>query len=299
MRKIIVIALTLASLISCTQKAQRADAYGNFEATEITVSAEANGKIISCKLEEGEQLSKGQVVIQIDTTALQLKKAQLEAAKNVIYAKSKGVLSQIEVLKAQKNTALTNKKRAEALLADKVGSQKQLDDIKGKIAVINRQISSIEAQNAGVVNEVKKIDAQIREITHQIALSKVRNPVAGTVLVKYVEPGEITGFGRPLYKIADLKHMLFKAYISEPQLSNIKTGQTVNLKIDTPEGLKTYPGNVVWIASKAEFTPKIIQTKEERVNLVYALKVAVNNDGSLKIGMPGEMWLQVPKETKE
>jgi len=230
-------------------------------------------------------------VAQLDTLALQLKKEQLEVAKSVIFSKSKGVLSQISVLKAQKKTAFINKKRIEGLLADKVGTQKQLDDIKGKIAVINRQISSIEAKNAGVVNEVKKIDAQIREIAYQISKAKIINPVDGTVLVKYVEAGEVTAFGRPLYKIADMKQLTFKGYISELQLSQVKTGQQITVKIDTPNGSKDYQGTISWIASDAEFTPKIIQTKEERVNLVYAIKVQVKNDGFLKIGMPAEMWI--------
>ncbi len=165
-----------------------------------------------------------------------------------------------------------------------------MDDVNGKISVINRQIRSIEIQNAGVVNEVKKLDAQIKEIEHQISKCKIINPVDGTVLIKYVEPNEITGFGRPLYKIADMSKMLFKGYVSEPQMATLKIGQEVTLKIDAPDGMKDYTGKISWIASQAEFTPKIIQTKEERVKLVYAIKIAVVNDGSLKIGMPGEMW---------
>ncbi len=291
MKNIILLILSTLLVTSCSRETTKADAYGNFEATEITVSSESNGKIIQLNLEEGVNLSRGVQVAQLDTIALQLKKDQLEVAKSVIFSKSKGVLSQISVLKAQKKTAFINKKRIEGLLADKVGTQKQLDDIKGKIAVINRQISSIEAKNAGVVNEVKKIDAQIREIAYQISKAKIINPVDGTVLVKYVEAGEVTAFGHPLYKIADMKQLTFKGYISELQLSQVKTGQQVTVKIDTPNGSKDYQGTISWIASDAEFTPKIIQTKEERVNLVYAIKVQVKNDGFLKIGMPAEMWI--------
>ena len=291
MKKLAILLINLFVAISCSDDIQKADAYGNFEATEITISSESNGKIIHLDLKEGESISKGKTIAQIDTIALQLKKEQLEVAKSVIYTKSKGVLSQINVLNAQKATAKINKTRVENLIADKVGTQKQLDDVNGQISVIDRQIRSIEVQNAGVVNEAKKLDAQIKEIEHQISKSKVINPIDGTVLVKYVEPNEITGFGRPLYKIADMSKMLFKGYVSEPQMANLKIGQEVNLKIDAPDGMKNYKGNVSWIASQAEFTPKIIQTKEERVNLVYAIKVSVINDGSLKIGMPGEMWL--------
>jgi len=291
MTRNIIFLILITSLYACNKSKLKADAYGNFEATEITVSSETNGKIILFNLTEGEHLSKGQLVAQIDSIALQLKKEQLTVAKSVIYTKSKGVLSQISVLKAQKETALINKKRAENLLADKVGSQKQLDDINGQISVINRQIHSIEVQNASVVNEAKKIDAQIKEIQNQITKCKIVNPVDGTVLVKYSEAQEITSFGRPLYKIADMTQMQFKGYVSGPQMANLEVGQEVTLKIDTVDGMKDFNGTIGWIASEAEFTPKIIQTKEERVNLVYAIKVSVKNDGSLKIGMPGEMWL--------
>ena len=293
MKKLAILLMIITTLSACNENIQKADAYGNFEATEVTISSESNGKIIQLDLSEGETISKGKIIAQIDTIALQLKKEQLEVAKSVIYTKSKGVLSQISVLKAQKSTANINKSRVENLIADKVGTQKQLDEVNGQISVINRQIRSIEVQNAGVVNEAKKLDAQIKEIEYQITKSKIINPVDGTVLVKYVEPNEITGFGRPLYKIADMKQMLFKGYISEPQMANLKIGQKVTIKIDAPDAeMKDYVGSVSWIASQAEFTPKIIQTKEERVNLVYAIKVSVENDGSLKIGMPAEMWLK-------
>ncbi len=292
MKKLAILLISLFVVSSCSDDIQKADAYGNFEATETTISSESNGKIIHLDLTEGETISKGKTIAQIDTIALQLKKEQLVVAKSVIYTKSKGVLSQISVLNAQKSTAKINKTRVENLIADKVGTQKQLDEVNGQISVINRQIRSIEVQNAGVVNEAKKLDAQIKEIEYQITKSKVINPIEGTVLVKYVEPNEITGFGRPLYKIANMNQMLFKGYVSEPQMANLKIGQEVTLKIDAPDGMKDYKGSVSWIASQAEFTPKIIQTKEERVNLVYAIKVSVENDGSLKIGMPGEMWLK-------
>lgn len=292
MKNIIILIVSLLSIASCNKNNNKADAYGNFEATEITISSEINGKILQLEITEGETIPEGKLVAQIDTISLQLKKDQLEVAKSVIYTKSKGVLSQISVLNAQKETAKINKKRAENLLADKVGSQKQLDDVNGQISVINQQIRSIETQNAGVVNEAKKLDAQIRELDNQLTKCKIKNPVAGTVLVKYAEANEITSFGRPLYKIADLSNMQFKGYVSEPQMANIDVGQEVVIKIDSTDEMKEYKGIISWIASEAEFTPKIIQTKEERVNLVYAIKVIVENDGSLKIGMPGEMWVK-------
>ncbi len=220
-----------------------------------------------------------------------LKKEQLIASKNVISSKSKGVLSQIKVLKSQLKTATVSKKRTENLIAANAGTQKQLDDIDGKIDMINNQIISVETQNAPIVNELKSIDVQVKQIEDQINKSILKNPVNGTVLVKYAEPNEVTAFGKPLYKIADLSTMLLRVYVSETQLADIKIGQEVTVKIDSGDDMKNYNGIITWIASEAEFTPKIIQTKEERVNLVYAVKISVKNDGSLKIGMPAEMWI--------
>ncbi len=289
--KILGILVLTVTIASCGDGNKKADGYGNFEATEITVSAESSGKLIHFSVKEGAVIDKGTLAGVIDTTQLSLKKAQLEAGKNVIYSKSKGVLSQINVLKAQRRTAIVNKKRVENLIKENASTQKQLDDIIGKIDVINQQISSVESQNAPIVNEVKSIDAQLAQINDQIKKSSIINPVNGTVLVKYVEPNEITAFGRPLYKVADLTNMILRVYISETQLANVKVGQTVTVKIEAGDGMKDYSGKVSWVASSAEFTPKIIQTKEERVNLVYAVKIDVKNDGSLKIGMPAEMWI--------
>jgi HlyD family secretion protein len=166
-----------------------------------------------------------------------------------------------------------------------------LDQANSQVDVLKKQIQNVETQNAPIVNEVKSIDAKVAQIEEQIAKSKITNPIKGTVLTKYAEPGEIVSFGKPLYKIADLEEMTLRVYVSETQLPNIKIGQQVNVKIDSGEEMKDYQGTISWISASAEFTPKIIQTKEERVNLVYAVKVTVKNDGSLKIGMPAEMWI--------
>ena len=280
-----------SSINSCNSDTNKADGYGNFEATETTISAESNGKLIQFTVEEGKTLQKGEKVGHIDTIQLALKKELLIVSKNVIFSKSKGVLSQISVLKAQLKTANISKTRIENLLKENAGTQKQLDDINGKIDVINQQIKSIEIQNLPIVNELKNIDVQLKQVEDQLQKSVITNPVNGTILVKYTEPNEITSFGRPLYKIADLSTMQLRVYVSETQLSNIKIGQKVTVKIDQNEAMKNYTGTISWIASEAEFTPKIIQTKEERVNLVYAVKIDVKNDESLKIGMPAEMWI--------
>ena len=291
---ITILSFTALTLSSCGPDSNRADGYGNFEATEITISAESNGKLLLFNVEEGQELKAKTLVGYIDTLTFALKREQLVVTKEVIASKSRGVLSQIDVLKARLETAETNKKRTEILIKDSAGTQKQLDDINGEIAVIKQQIRSVEIQNAPVVNELRNIDVQIRQVEDQIEKSKIINPVNGTVLAKYMEPNEVTTFGKPLYKSADLSTMQLRVFISETQLSNIKIGQEVHVRIDSDEDMKAYPGTITWISSEAEFTPKIIQTKEERVALVYAVKISVKNDGSLKIGMPGEMWLQKP-----
>ena len=288
--------LISAGLLSCNNNKDKADGYGNFEATEITVSAENNGKIMEFNIREGDILEKEAFLGFIDTISLALKKEQFLVSKDVIASKSRGVLSQISVLKAKLNTANINKTRIENLIKDNAGTQQQLDNITGEIDVLKQQIRSIELHNAPVVNELKSIDVQLKQIDDQINKSKIINPIKGTVLVKYAESGEISSFGKPLYKIADLSNMQLRVYISEPQLANVKLGQDVTVKIDDQKKMKSYKAKVSWIASEAEFTPKIIQTKEERVALVYAVKVEVINDGSLKIGMPAEMWITTSYE---
>lgn len=291
MNKIITL-LILASLFSCNKNNDKADGYGNFEATEVTISAEANGKIDYLKLEEGDVLEPNSQVGLIDTTQLYFNKQQLIASKSTVYSKSANVLSQIKVLQEQLKTAQIEKKRIQNMFAENAATKRQVDEIDGKVSVILEQIKSVQTQNAPIVSEVKSIDVQIEKIDDQIQKSKIINPIKGTVLAKYAEPNEVTAFGKPIYKIADISEMTLRVYVSETQLSSIKVGQNVTVKIDDEKEMKSYQGTISWIASSAEFTPKIVQTKEERVNLVYAVKVKVKNDGSLKIGMPAEMWIK-------
>jgi HlyD family secretion protein len=284
--------LILISLVSCTKNNEKADGYGNFEATEVTISAEANGKIDFLKLEEGDILEPNTQVGLIDTTQLYFNKQQLIASKSTVFSKSKNVLSQTNVLREQLKTTLIEQKRIQNMFAENAATKRQVDEIIGKVNVLNEQIKSVGTQNAPIVNEVQSIDVQIEKINDQIQKSKIINPIKGTVLAKYAEPNEVTAFGKPLYKIADISEMTLRVYVSETQLAQIKVGQNVSVKIDSEKDMKSYPGTISWIASSAEFTPKIIQTKEERANLVYAVKVKVKNDGSLKIGMPAEMWIK-------
>lgn len=290
MKNIAILVLTLF-LVSCNKNDNVADAYGNFEATEITVSSEANGKIEYLNVDEGVLLEKNAVVGQIDTLQLYLNKQQLIASKSTIHSKSANVLSQRNVLNEQLKTTLIEQKRIKNMFDESAATKRQVDEVNGKVSVLQQQINSVATQNAPIINEVNAIEVQIEKINDQLKKSKIINPVKGTVLAQYAEPNEITAFGKPIYKIADLSEMTLRVYFSETQLPNIKIGQEVNVSIDEKNGTKPYKGKISWISSAAEFTPKIIQTKEERANLVYAAKVIVKNDGSLKIGMPAEVKL--------
>lgn len=290
--KIVPFIVLIIGILSCNSRNEKADGYGNFEATEIIISAENTGKIEKFDVNEGNQLKKNQFVGFIDTIPISLKREQLQVSKAVIQAKSKGVISQISVLESRLKTANINKKRIENLLKDNAGTQKQLDEIIGEMEVIKNQIRSVELQNSPVISELKSVDVQLHQLDDQLQKSKIINPIEGTVLTKYAEQGEITVFGKPLYKIADLSIMQLRVYISETQLANVKLNQQVTIKIDDKNDMKSFKGTVSWISSEAEFTPKIIQTKEERVALVYAVKINVINNGSLKIGMPAEMWIK-------
>jgi HlyD family secretion protein len=289
--KKIIIALIMVGLTACNSTEDKADGYGNFEATEVTISAEANGKIEFLNIKEGVALEPNAAIGLIDTIQLYLNKEQLLAVKTTVFSKSKNVRSQTTILQEQLKTTLIEQKRVQNMFAENAATKRQVDEVEGKVNVLQEQIKSVETQNAPIVNEAKSIDIQIEKINDQIEKSKITNPIKGTVLAKYAEPNEITAFGKPLYKIADISEMILRVYVSENQLSKIKVGQQVTVKIDTENEMKPYPGIVSWISSSAEFTPKIIQTKEERVNLVYAVKVRVKNDGGLKIGMPAEMWM--------
>ncbi len=290
MKNILIIITVLMFLGGCSNNKQKSDAYGNFEATETIVSSESSGKLNEFNVEEGMLIEAGETVGYIDTNQLYLKKNQLAQQKNTTRTKFKNVSAQVSVLQEQKRVALREKERIERLLKDEAATGKQLDDINGSIDVINRQINSIEMQNTTTNEELKGLDVQIAQVVDQLQKSSITNPVKGTIILKLAEQGEIVSFGKPLYKIADISTMELRAYVSGAQLTEIKLGQKVKVLIDDgAKGYKTLEGEISWISSKAEFTPKIVQTKEERVNLVYAFKVRVVNDGSIKIGMPGEV----------
>jgi HlyD family secretion protein len=276
-------------LLSCSKNGDLADAYGNFEAIEVIVSAEAQGRILIFEPGEGNHLEKGDVAVIIDTTQLSLKKEQLESGKESLGARIRTLDAQVHASQIQLENLEREKHRIDKLLEGGAATSKQQDDINGQIELLEAQIQATVSQKASVYSELKTLDIQIRQVEDQIWKSTVRNPMDGVMLTKYREQGELAAPGQPLYKMAKMNELILRAYISGKQLSAVKTGAPVQVRYDTPQGTAQVSGVVSWISSQAEFTPKIIQTKEERVNLVYAIKVVVPNDGSLKIGMPGEV----------
>ena len=307
------VALALLAL-SCQRSAPKADAYGNFEADELIVGAEASGKIIQFSVEEAQTLNAGTVVGRIDSTQLVLKIAQLKANIRAVAAKSPAISAQLAVFEKQLNankqqlaTLQREKQRIENLLKKDAAVPKQLDDLNAQIEQVQRQMdvvteqrsasdANLNTQKNGLLAEILPLQDQIAQIEDQIAKCKIVNPIDGTVLTKLVEAGEVTSFGKPLYKIANLQQIILRAYVAGDQLGSIKVGQEVKVSIDGPDNsLRDFTGKISWVSSKAEFTPKIIQTKDERVNLVYAIKIMVPNDGTLKIGMPAEVHWSAPK----
>jgi HlyD family secretion protein len=277
-------------LVACSGNNNESDAYGNFEAKEVMVSAEAQGKIIQLNLEEGDLLNENQQVGLIDTTIQSLQKQQLFAQKQAISTKIASINAQIAVQEEQKQNLQNEKSRIEKLYTDKAATQQQFDDINSKYDVLVKQIAATKTQIDAVYMELNLVDKQVDVLDEQIKKAIIVNPIQGTVLEKYIEAGEIAAFGKAIYKIAKLDEIDLRVYISGAQLPNVKIGQTVNVYIDkNKDANEELEGIVSWISDQAEFTPKIIQTKEERVNMVYAVKVKVKNDGKLKIGMPGEV----------
>jgi HlyD family secretion protein len=284
----VIILTALLFLAACSGRNQRSDAYGNFEAVETLISSEVQGILLSFPVEEGTVLGKGVVAGKVDTVSLCLKRDQTTAQKKAALARLESIQAQLAVQEEQKNNLLIERKRVENLLRDKAIPEKQLDDLNGSIRVLESQMNSTRIQKNAVLAEIEGINAQVRQIEDQMKRSTIVNPVAGTVLETYVEPFELVTPGKPLYKIAAMDSLILRAYIPGSDLANLKLGQEVQITIDDAEGT-IHKGIVRWVSPEAEFTPKIIQTREERVKLVYAVKISVANDGRLKIGMPAEV----------
>ena len=310
MNKLILTQVILLAVLfsACNSNTPKFDASGTFEVDEVIVSAEQNGKLLSFNVSEGQTIPKDSVVGVIDAENLSLQKEQMQASIEALYQKTSNVLPQIKLLQDQLNVQqsqlanlLHERTRIENLLKQDAATGKQLDDINSQIDVLRRQMdvtrqqvnvqrTNTNTQNRTVLSEKKPLEKRVAQLNEQISKANIVNPVNGTVITKYAEEGEITSAGKALYKIADLDTLTLRAYITGTQLPQIKLNQQVKVMIDSgTNAYRNYPGTITWISDKAEFTPKTIQTKEERANLVYAIKVRVKNDGSLKIGMYGEV----------
>nr|MBI1229534.1 HlyD family efflux transporter periplasmic adaptor subunit [Cytophagales bacterium] len=279
---------------ACDHEEKFFDASGSFEAIETIISSEVSGKITELNIEEGQLLQDGYLVGVIDSVQLYLKKAQLEVQYNAILSKSPDIAIQLSALESQLATAEKEKLRISNLVKGDAATKKQLDDINASIDVIKTQIaaqkSTLTISREGITNDANAIQIQIQQIEDQLKRSRIINPVSGTVLAKYAQENEITSVGKPIYKIADLSNLILRVYITGDQLSKIKLNQQVKVLTDNGDGgFKETDGIITWINDKAEFTPKTIQTKDERAKMVYAIKINVANDGSYKIGMYGEI----------
>lgn len=272
------------------------DASGVFETTEVIVSAEANGKIMQLNFIEGQQVEQGKALGYIDTVQLYLKKMQLLTNTSAIKSGRVDIPRQIAAIKQQIATQKNEQKRFENLVKANAANQKQLDDINAQILVLERQLTAqtelLENSNKNISEQSSGLSVQVAQINDQIQKSIICSPINGTILSKYAEQGELATQGRALLKVADIEHMFLRAYITASQLTQVKIGQAVKVYADFGEKeMKEYSGTITWISDKSEFTPKTIQTRDERANLVYAVKVAVKNDGYLKYGMYGELKL--------
>ena len=297
MKRIVFALATVALFASCNSNKSKYDAEGFFESTEITISAQATGNIMALDIREGDILEEDVEVGYIDTTQLHLNKLQL--AKNVesINSNRPDIKKQIASLESQIKKLTKERTRIENMLRDGAATTKQLDDIESQIEIVNNQL---EAQKSSLTKSTLSLDAQTLSIETQIDIiddklekSKIKSPIAGTILTKYAQAGEFTAVGKPLFKIADLENVYLRAYVTSAQLSNIKLGDKVMVYADFGgDNIREYSGTIEWIAAKSEFTPKNIQTDNERENLVYAIKVALANDGYIKLGMYGGIKFQ-------
>ena len=310
----IIVGLGFVFLLSCNRNKNSFDASGTFEVDEVIVSAEASGQIVSLDIAEGQTIQGDSIVGKIDPQNLILQKEQVQASIQALNEKTADVTPQVKLLKdqlsvqqTQLNNLLHERARIENLLKEDAATRKQLDDINFQIESVKKQMdvtqqqinvqeSNVATQNRSILSESKPLQKKADQLQDQLNKTNITNPVNGTVITKYAETGEITANGKPLYKIADLSSMNLRAYVTGAQLPQIKLGQPVTVLIDSGANhYRKLPGTITWISDKTEFTPKTIQTKDERANLVYAIKVNVKNDGYLKIGMYGEVMFNGQK----
>jgi HlyD family secretion protein len=310
MKRIFFAAVPLLIMTSCNRNGNDFDASGTFEADETVVSSELPGKILTLNIEEGDVLVKDSIIGTVDAVNVSLQQEQVEASIRALSEKTADAGPQIRLLQNQlavQQSQLANllheKARVENLIRADAATGKQLDDINSQIDVTRKQMAvtqqqiavqqnNIATQNRSILSEADPLRKRVAQLKDQAQKANIVNPITGTVITKYAEAGEVTSAGKALYKIADLSTIHLRAYITGTQLSGVKLGQPVKVMIDDgAKKYKEYAGTISWISGKAEFTPKTIQTKEERANLVYAMKIKVNNDGYIKIGMYGEVKL--------
>lgn len=290
---LLVVASISLILSSCKNKKENFDASGTFETTEILVSAETGGKILDFTLEEGQFIQANQIVGYIDSTQMYLKKLQLTESMQALLSRRPNIRKQMAVLEQQIATANMEQKRIENLVKDNAVGTKQLDDAKAQIAVLEKHRlalnSTLTSTDSGISAESKALEIELKQVDDQLQKYRITAPISGTVLTKYAEKGELAAPGKALFKIANMDKMLLRVYVTGNQVTTIKVGQKATVYADFGENSKTYEGIISWVSSKSEFTPKTIQTRDERANLVYAVKITVQNDGFLKIGQYGNV----------
>jgi HlyD family secretion protein len=289
MRKTITISILCLLFVACNGDQDGADAYGNFEAQEVMISAEVQGRILSFGYEEGDALATGREIALVDTLPLSLKLRQMESGRSSLDARIRTLNAQVAAQNVQLRVLEKERKRITQMVEGGAATTKQKDDVEGQIEILTAQIEATESQKIPVRSERQTLEIKIMQLQDQLDRCRVKSPMDGVLLSKFKEEGEIVAPGQALFKMADMSELILRAYVSGEQLSQARTGAEVTVGYDSPEGIKEVRGTIRWISSRAEFTPKIIQTRQERVNLVYAVKVAVPNDGSLRIGMPGEL----------
>lgn len=289
--------LLTSTFVSCKKSSNDFFATGTFETTEVIVSSEATGKILSLNVEEGQVLKQGELVGAIDSVQLYLKKQQLLTSSKAIQNRRPDVKKQIAALEQQIATAKTERKRIENLLKANAANHKQLDDVNAQILVLEKQLdaqkTTLITSNDAITDETKGVAIQVEQVQDQLRKCYIISPIGGTVLVKYSEKGEVAMPGKAIFKIADTNEMILRAYLTADQLTQVKIGQQLKVFADFgKDQTREYSGVISWISNKSEFTPKTIQTRDERANLVYAVKIKVKNDGYLKIGMYGSVDLK-------
>lgn len=282
------------TVLSCKDTDGTNDASGTFEATEVTVSSEASGRIVSLDVQEGRAVIAGRTCGMVDTVQLYLQKQQLEAGVEAAMSRHRDMKTQTAYIREQIEVNRREADRVRNLIAADAANTKQLDDITSSISLLEAQLAATEAdiiQNNAIADaEAASYRAQIAQVDESLRRCRIASPIDGTVLVKYAEAGEITAAGKPLFKVADLRRMNLRAYITASQLTDVRIGQKVKVYADSGDkGVREYEGTVSWISDQSEFTPKTIQTRDERTNLVYAIKVSFENDGYVKIGMYGDL----------